>query len=202
MNAPHKPLVVIAATTGNDKVTVAKAMTDLARQWRDAKEQASVVFTWMDAEKWGTWLKSMYGLKAGSLPRAIVADHSVSDDSEQVGKSKLLTATWGGALQRLVYYDTDPFGESVKMTAASLFPTINGAAKGTLAYKHSENMVERLARVRCPSRPLCSACLTRVCVWSAVSEQQARCVGRLCCRKPMAYGFLCCYCAWCTCPWS
>lgn len=47
-----------------------------------------------------------------------------------------------------MYYDTDPFGESVKLTAASLFPTINGAANGTLAYKHSENVVERLARVR------------------------------------------------------
>ena len=52
-------------------------------------------------------------------------------------------------LQRLVYYDVDPFGEKVSLTAASLFPTINGAATGTLAYKHSENVVERLARV-CP----------------------------------------------------
>lgn len=50
-------------------------------------------------------------------------------------------------LQKLVYYDTDPYGEKVKLTSASLFPTINGAAKGTLAYKHSENVVERLARV-------------------------------------------------------
>ncbi|KAI0773638.1 thioredoxin-like protein [Fomes fomentarius] len=123
MNAPHHPLVVIVGTSETDKADTAKTVTGLARQWRDAKEQASVVFTWMDADKWGSWLKSMYGLKAGSFPKAVVANHS-----------------------RLVYYDTDPFGESVKLTAASLFPTINGAANGTLAYKHSENVVERLAR--------------------------------------------------------
>ena len=50
--------------------------------------------------------------------------------------------------QRLVYYDIDPFGEPVKLTASSLFPTINGAARGTLSHKNSENSVERLARVR------------------------------------------------------
>ncbi|KAI0706903.1 thioredoxin-like protein [Cerioporus squamosus] len=123
MNAPHKPLVVITATSGKDKEQIAREVTNLARKWRDAKEQAPVVFTWMDADKWGSWLKSMYGIKANMLPRAVVANHS-----------------------SLVYYDIDPFGEPVKLTAASLFPTINGAARGTLAHKNSENMVERLAR--------------------------------------------------------
>ncbi|CDO70352.1 hypothetical protein BN946_scf184613.g2 [Trametes cinnabarina] len=46
----------------------------------------------------------------------------------------------------LVYYDTDQFGEPIKLTAASLFSAINGAAQGTIPYKHSENVVERLAR--------------------------------------------------------
>ncbi|TBU43982.1 thioredoxin-domain-containing protein [Dichomitus squalens] len=123
MNAPHKPLVVIAATSQSDKERTAKEVTEMARKWRDMKEQAPVVFTWMDADKWGTWLKSMYGIKASHLPRPIVANHS-----------------------RLVYYDVDPFGETVKLTSASLFPTINGAARGTLSYKHSENIIERLAR--------------------------------------------------------
>ncbi|RPD62164.1 thioredoxin-domain-containing protein [Lentinus tigrinus ALCF2SS1-7] len=123
MNAPHKPLVVIVATSQNDKAQVAKEVIGIARKWRDAKEQAPVVFTWMDADAWGSWLKSMYGIKANMLPMTVVADHS-----------------------RLVYYDTDPFGEAVKLTASSLFPTINGAARGTLAHKNSENFVERLAR--------------------------------------------------------
>ncbi|KAI1792500.1 thioredoxin-domain-containing protein [Ganoderma leucocontextum] len=123
MNAPHKPLVVIAATSQSDLQRMAKEVTDLARKWRDAKEQAPVVFAWMDADKWGTWLKSMYGITADHLPRPVVTSHS-----------------------RLVYYDVDPFGEKVTLTSGSLFPTINGAATGTLAYKHSENIVERLAR--------------------------------------------------------
>ncbi len=67
----------------------------------------------------------------------------------------LLTA-FGSASQRLVYFDVDPFGEKVTLTAASLFPTINGAATGTLAYRHSENIVERLARV-------CTDVLSRFC---------------------------------------
>lgn len=78
MNAPHHPLVVIVGTSETDKAETAKTVTGLARQWRDAKEQASVVFTWMDADKWGSWLKSMYGLKAGSFPKAVVANHTVS----------------------------------------------------------------------------------------------------------------------------
>lgn len=78
MNAPHMPLVVIAATTQNDKEQISKEMTDLARKWRDRKEATSVVFAWMDADKWGKWLKSMYGLKPGSVPHAIIAEHSVS----------------------------------------------------------------------------------------------------------------------------
>ena len=76
MNAPHKPLVVIAATAQNDLQRTAKEVTDLARKWRDAKEKAPVVFTWMDADKWGKWLKGMYGVTADS-PRPVVASHSV-----------------------------------------------------------------------------------------------------------------------------
>ena len=58
--------------------------------------------------------------------------------------------------QMLVYYDTDPFGEKVQLTAASLFPTINGAAHGTLSYRHSENIVERVARVGATQSRSCS----------------------------------------------
>ena len=77
MNAPHKPLVVITATAAKDKEQVGKDVTALARQWRDAREHAPVVFTWMDADKWGTWLKSMYGLRPGAGPAAVVASHHV-----------------------------------------------------------------------------------------------------------------------------
>ena len=74
MNAPHKPLVVLVATTAADKARTAGEVRTLARKWRDAKERAPVVFAWMDADKWGTWLKSMYGISGTGV---VVADHSV-----------------------------------------------------------------------------------------------------------------------------
>ncbi|KAI0666173.1 thioredoxin-domain-containing protein [Trametes maxima] len=125
MAAPHKPLVVVVAAPAPDLPRAAREVGALARQWRDAREAAPVVFAWMDADKWGKWLKGMYGVvpvEGGPL-QAVVANHT-----------------------GLVYYDTDQFGESIQLTPASLFPAINGAAKGTIPYKHSENVVERLAR--------------------------------------------------------
>ena len=77
MNAPHKPLVVLVATTAADKARTAGEVRTLARKWRDDKERANVVFAWMDADKWGTWLKSMYGIRPAELPRAVVANHTV-----------------------------------------------------------------------------------------------------------------------------
>lgn len=124
MNAPHKPLVVLVATAQRDLKQTAKDVGELARKWRDARGRAPVVFAWMDADKWGKWLKSMYGIKAGGLPRAVVANHT-----------------------RLVYWDTDQFGETISLTSASVFSAVNGAMKGTIPYKHSENAIERLARV-------------------------------------------------------
>ncbi|KAL1939613.1 hypothetical protein VTO73DRAFT_9646 [Trametes versicolor] len=123
MNAPHKPLVVLVATAQRDLKQTAKDVGELARKWRDARGRAPVVFAWMDADKWGKWLKSMYGIKAGGLPRAVVANHT-----------------------RLVYWDKDQFGETISLTSASVFSAVNGAMKGTIPYKHSENAIERLAR--------------------------------------------------------
>lgn len=77
MNAPHKPLVVLVATSQKEIQQTAKDVTELARKWRDAKERTPVVFAWMDTDKWGKWLKSMYGIKADALPKAVVANHSV-----------------------------------------------------------------------------------------------------------------------------
>lgn len=104
MNAPHKPLVVLVATAQRDLKQTAKDVGELARKWRDARGRAPVVFAWMDADKWGKWLKSMYGIKAGGLPRAVVANHT-----------------------RLVYWDQDQFGETISLTSASVFSAVNGA---------------------------------------------------------------------------
>ena len=51
-----------------------------------------VIFTWMDAAKWGTWMKSMYGIKVSELPAVVVADHQVSPHFPNV-IFKLITVT-------------------------------------------------------------------------------------------------------------
>ena len=51
-------------------------------------------------------------------------------------------------MQRLVYYDVDQFGEKIALSLTSISRVVEGALKGTVSYKHSENFVERAARVR------------------------------------------------------
>ena len=77
MNAKHKPLVVIATAPKARLGEVSVHVKDIAKQWKDKKATGDVVFTWMDGDKWSSWLKSMYGIKAGEMPRAVVANHTV-----------------------------------------------------------------------------------------------------------------------------
>lgn len=83
MNAPHHPLVVVVAHAPTDDARAADVSHSAAVSWRHrvAERQIlggrDVVFTWMDAEKWTSWMKSMYGIKADSLPAVVVTDHQV-----------------------------------------------------------------------------------------------------------------------------
>ncbi|KAJ7204685.1 hypothetical protein GGX14DRAFT_645879 [Mycena pura] len=130
MNAPHKPLVVIAAAGKETHDKVAERFHDIALRWRvhtagtGLYAGRSVVFAWMDADKWEKWMKSMYGLRKGGKDvedvGVVIADHH--------------------ALQ---YYDTDQSGAPIKLTSASIFSALEG---GKITPKNSENFVERLAR--------------------------------------------------------
>ncbi|OCH93224.1 thioredoxin-domain-containing protein [Obba rivulosa] len=123
MYASHKPLVVIAATPASQVSSVAQQVRQIAQRWRHQKGDDAVVFTWMDADKWEKWLKSMYGVKAETAPRIVVSNHT-----------------------RLVYYDVDQFGVPIELSQTSIFSAVNGALSRTIPYKHSENFVERMAR--------------------------------------------------------
>ncbi|KAJ7593435.1 protein disulfide isomerase [Mycena floridula] len=135
MNAPHKPLVVLAAVTKDSKASVQDWFTDVSKKWRvhtkgTAKSAGrEVIFAWMDVERWQDWMKSMYGMsvKSGSDladVEVVIADH-----------------------QSLVYYKTESGGGPIKITlSASIFSAIEAAASGKSTAHHSENMVERLAR--------------------------------------------------------
>ena len=49
----------------------------------------------------------------------------------------------------MIYYETDRLGLPIKMSSHSkLFPAVDDAALGKSSYKHSENYIERGARVR------------------------------------------------------
>ena len=94
MNAPQAPLVVIAASQADNSNKIKDQFLELAKKWRWRTEGSGmvngreVVFTWMDVNEWGKWMKAMYGI----LPnddhhdhdhvdledvKVIIADHSV-----------------------------------------------------------------------------------------------------------------------------
>ena len=81
MNAPHHPLVVLVAVPERSKDSYGEKVLQLGRLWREDSAyrhlQEKVVFTWMDANRWNSWLKSMYGIKETALPAVIIADHQV-----------------------------------------------------------------------------------------------------------------------------
>ncbi|KAJ7485532.1 protein disulfide isomerase [Mycena latifolia] len=133
MNAAHAPLVVIAAVGSDTRDKVAERFRDIALKWRAHTGGTgifggrAVIFTWMDAEKWESWMKSMYGLRRSGRDvedvRVIIADH-----------------------QALKYYNTDQSDAPIKLTSPSIFSALEGAATGVIRPKNSENFVERMAR--------------------------------------------------------
>ncbi|KAG2069761.1 thioredoxin-domain-containing protein [Suillus decipiens] len=126
MNAPHNPLVVIAATPNDVRNDVSSKLNDIAKKWRLRKSyvgKQDVVFTWMDADQWGSWMKSMYGVKVNDQPKVVVADHN-----------------------RLVYWDKDTTGQPIQLNAVSIFSAIEGVYSNQIRSKHSENIMERLLR--------------------------------------------------------
>lgn len=81
MNAPHKPLVVISPVNKSTREKIAEKIKDIGKKWkvrRLNKGNRDVVFAWMDADKWASWLKNMYGVQATDEPVVVIADHGVS----------------------------------------------------------------------------------------------------------------------------
>ncbi|KAG6813179.1 hypothetical protein H0H92_013299 [Tricholoma furcatifolium] len=136
MNAPQAPLVVIAAVTPSMQDRVVQRIREVGKKWRAYTKGSGVVngrevvWTWMDAERWKDWMKSMYGIV-------------VQDGEENLEEVRVVVTDH----QSLVYYDHDPADQRLKITSSkALFETVEAAATGTLPYKNSENLVERIAR--------------------------------------------------------
>ncbi|KAF9224446.1 thioredoxin-like protein, partial [Gyrodon lividus] len=128
MDAPHKPLVVIVSAPKGMHDTVSEKLNDIGKKWRlrtslSHGAKRHVVFTWMDADQWGKWMKSMYGIKTGTEPEVVVADHG-----------------------RLLYYNKDGTGQPIKLTSVSVASALEAILGGTAKAKHSENIFERTVR--------------------------------------------------------
>ncbi|TRM68611.1 thioredoxin-like protein [Schizophyllum amplum] len=143
MNAPQSPLVVIAAAHGQSmKGQVQEKLRDVAAKWRaktagtgragakDATDLGGreVVFASMDAARWGDWMKSMYGVKDAKV-------HDVDDVPVVIADHK-----------NLIYFDEDGHGSTMRLSASSILPAVEGAVSGQLSPKNSENILERMAR--------------------------------------------------------
>jgi len=131
MNAESKPLVVLVSFTdsGAERDSIIASVRKLAIQWRKTGAVThapdygarQVLFTWMDQGRWAKWLKSMYGINGPA--QVIITDHS-----------------------RLAYYDQTRAGNRLTLDETSILPALGDAMRGALSVRHSENIVERLAR--------------------------------------------------------
>src|ERR1700677_2895010 len=81
---------------------------------------------------WDQWPRS--GCYHGPLGRC---DHWVP-----YGTVLLITV-----LQRLFYYDQTKAGSRLTLDDTSILPALGDAMRGALSVRHSENIVERVARV-------------------------------------------------------
>ncbi|CAA7270749.1 unnamed protein product [Cyclocybe aegerita] len=150
MNAPQAPLVVIVSASGTEgssvseqtKAKILRRIKDVAKKWRVRTEGSGlthgreVVFAWMDGSRWAEWLKSMYGFDGAQV-------NENGDEKHEVENVRVVVADHS----RLVYYDGDRTGNAIKFTSsASIFAAVEDAACGKSQYKHSENLIERMAR--------------------------------------------------------
>jgi thioredoxin domain-containing protein 5 len=141
MNAPQKPLVVIAAAPGALRAQVLDRLNDVAKVWRVKTDGSGVVhgrevvFAYMDHDEWAEWLSSMYRIKK---PDSEDAKHL--DDLDKV---PVVIADHSN----LVYYDGDRDGNPILLSkSANLFAAVGDAATGKSEYKNSESFIERIAR--------------------------------------------------------
>jgi len=129
MKNPTRPFVVLAALSTDDSTLEGHIalLKNAAKKWEEKEGSdewdRGVVFVWMDADKWGSWLKSQYGIKKAHLPSIVVADH-----------------------QKLIYWDSDTHSRRIQLEAGSITDALQGVYEGKTAYRHSENILERFGR--------------------------------------------------------
>ena len=145
MKSPSEPLVVLAAMEPSAKSDSQRDdLFAVARAWREEGllegRHRDVIFVWMNAERWTTWLKKQYAITQEQLPVVIIVDHAVS--WMRLNYSPTLTI-----LQNLVYYNIDAAGEPLRFEKRQIFHALEAVYAGQLVAKNSENLFERIGRV-------------------------------------------------------
>lgn len=90
------PLVFLVPSTDSSVLKISERLKNVAREWKiktggtglmgeHSRALRQVIFAWMDQERWGDWIKSMYGIPKRSPDstslddmRVALVDHAVS----------------------------------------------------------------------------------------------------------------------------
>lgn len=172
MTAPEEPLIVIAAVPQKMEGKVQKRIGDLVAMWKSRtagtgraqstaskarlgkglkvkkeRKEREVVFAWMNADKWSDWIKSMYAIEYDDEGATSLADvHVVITDHKVCVVLDFGSFFLTRVMQRLIYWNRDSQGNPIRLSKR-LLDVVQDVVDGKLDYQHSENTIERLARV-------------------------------------------------------
>ncbi|KAK4701922.1 hypothetical protein P7C70_g4306, partial [Phenoliferia sp. Uapishka_3] len=129
-NPPLVGLVVLSPKKlgAEGLATTLERVVAMAKGWNERlvsgkhKGTRPVIWSWVDGDKWGSWTKSLYGIKASEEPVVVIAD------------SKALT-----------YWKTGINDVQLSISGETVYELIeDGVFPGTLKPQSSRNFVERL----------------------------------------------------------
>jgi hypothetical protein len=124
MKNPHSPLVVLAAVEPNRKAETERILLAAAKIWKTkGSPTQQPMYTWMDVDQWGSWLKKMYGLQKQPQGGVVVTNH-----------------------QKLIYYNQDSDKKPIQLQESSIVSALDGIYSGKVPMLQSENMFERSIR--------------------------------------------------------
>ena len=69
-------VVVLTAVSRLDGASAKVILVKASKAWSRRSHGTSVLFVWIDFERWETWLENTYGVR--SIPSVILADHKAS----------------------------------------------------------------------------------------------------------------------------
>jgi len=128
MRSNAADLVVLTAVGRSDGASAEMILAEASKAWNQRGHGPTVLFVWMDFERWESWLRDMYGVK--SIPSVILADHKVS-------QAIFLWIYLTHSSQHLLYYDVGETNKRISLDARSILSALDAMASRSLIPKHS-----------------------------------------------------------------